>query len=110
MTPSAFNTPSGLNSFSPTATPCNSPDISVSSSRAGSPEPYESLSIPQLILSSMPHFLQQTVGGGAVKKKPTRLRHGRKQREVSDDVCLDGWMKKWRNAECCFLKRVILFN
>lgn len=69
MTPSAFNTPSGLNSFSPTATPCNSPDGTPPPSRSSSPEPYEEFSLPHLILSSVP-FLKQTVGYGAKKKVP----------------------------------------
>ncbi|KAF5287532.1 hypothetical protein FQR65_LT12203 [Abscondita terminalis] len=68
VTPSAFNTPCGVNSFTPTATPCNSPDGSPPLSRSASPEPYEAFSIPQLILSSVPQFLQQTVGGGTKKK------------------------------------------
>ncbi|XP_044264458.1 trafficking kinesin-binding protein milt isoform X1 [Tribolium madens] len=64
-TPSAFNTPSGANSFTPTATPCNSPDGSPAHSRSQSPEPF---SFPQLILSSVPQFIKDTVGGGAKKK------------------------------------------
>lgn len=68
VTPSCVNTPCGANSFTPTATPHNSPDSTPSSTRCGSPEPYESLSIPQLILSSVPQFLMGTVGGGAKKK------------------------------------------
>ncbi|XP_025832122.1 trafficking kinesin-binding protein milt isoform X2 [Agrilus planipennis] len=67
VTPSAVATPCGPNSFTPTATPCNSPDGSPL--RSGSPEPdAEHFSIPQLIFSSVPAFLQQTVGGGAIKK------------------------------------------
>ncbi|KAK4875165.1 hypothetical protein RN001_011587 [Aquatica leii] len=68
VTPSAFNTPCGVNSFTPTATPCNSPDGSPPLTRSTSPEPYEAFSIPQLILSSVPQFLQQTVVGGTKKK------------------------------------------
>ncbi|RZC36501.1 trafficking kinesin-binding protein milt, partial [Asbolus verrucosus] len=64
-TPSAFNTPCGANSFTPTATPCNSPDGSPTQSRCRSPETF---SIPQLILSSVPQFIKDTVGGGAKKK------------------------------------------
>ncbi|CAG9761135.1 unnamed protein product [Ceutorhynchus assimilis] len=63
-TPSAFNTPSGANSFTPTATPHNSPDGTPMSTRPGSPEPYEAFSLPQLLLSSVPQFLRDTVGGG----------------------------------------------
>nr|XP_022917392.1 trafficking kinesin-binding protein milt isoform X1 [Onthophagus taurus] len=71
VTPSAYNTPSGVNSFTPTATPCNSPDGSPCSSRSRSPEPYyESFSLPQLLLSSMPEFVQQTIGGTKKKLPP----------------------------------------
>ncbi|KAF5273998.1 hypothetical protein FQA39_LY01113 [Lamprigera yunnana] len=68
VTPSAFNTPCGINSFTPTATPCNSPDGTPPLSRSTSPEPYEAFSIPQLIRSSVPQFLQQTVVGGTKRK------------------------------------------
>ncbi|KAG5892244.1 hypothetical protein JTB14_014614 [Gonioctena quinquepunctata] len=68
VTPSCVNTPCGANSFTPTATPFNSPDSTRSSSRCGSPEPYQEFSFPQLILSSVPHFLRDTIGGGAKKK------------------------------------------
>lgn len=39
VTPSALNTPSGQNSFSPTVTPCNSPTEGNSPTRPLSPEP-----------------------------------------------------------------------
>ncbi|XP_019771654.2 trafficking kinesin-binding protein milt isoform X1 [Dendroctonus ponderosae] len=68
VTPSALNTPSGTNSFTPTATPHNSPDGSPLSTRSNSPEPYEAFSLPQLLLSSVPQFLRDTVGAGAYKK------------------------------------------
>lgn len=70
VTPSCVSTPCGPNSFTPTATPNNSPDSSPMSTRPGSPEPYEELSLPQLILSSVPTFLRDTIGGGAKKKVP----------------------------------------
>ncbi|KRT86041.1 hypothetical protein AMK59_1713, partial [Oryctes borbonicus] len=69
VTPSAYNTPSGINSFTPTATPCNSPEGTPPPSRAKSPEPYETFSLPQLLLNSMPEFVQQSIGG-AKKKTP----------------------------------------
>ncbi|XP_050302933.1 trafficking kinesin-binding protein milt isoform X2 [Anthonomus grandis grandis] len=77
-TPSAFNTPSGPNSFTPTATPYNSPDGgSLSSTRSNTPEPPDEepdvFSLPQLLLSSMPQFLRDTVGGGARKKPGSQL-------------------------------------
>ncbi|KAL1497309.1 hypothetical protein ABEB36_008294 [Hypothenemus hampei] len=68
VTPSALNTPSGTNSFSPTATPHNSPDGSPMSTRPSSPEPYEAFSLPQLLLSSMPQFLRATVGAASNNK------------------------------------------
>lgn len=80
VTPSAYNTPCGVNSFTPTATPCNSPDGTPIASRSCSPEPYENLSFPRLLLNSMPQFLQQTVGGGA-KKKVITHRHREKGKE-----------------------------
>lgn len=77
VTPSAINTPCGINSFTPTATPCNSPDESPNRSRSSSPERYEAFSFPHL-LSSVPQFLQQTVGGGAKKKVlPEKKRQSR---------------------------------
>lgn len=72
-TPSAFNTPSGVNSFTPTATPHNSPDGSPSSTRSASPEPYEAFSLPQYLLSSVPQFLRDTVGAGS-SKKPSKAK------------------------------------
>lgn len=78
-TPSAFNTPCGVNSFTPTATPCNSPD---GSPRCQSPEPF---SIPQLILSSVPQFIKDTVGGGAKKKVFKGKRANPEKQEVNTD-------------------------
>ncbi|KAK5644882.1 hypothetical protein RI129_006182 [Pyrocoelia pectoralis] len=82
ITPSAINTPCGVNSFTPTATPCNSPDGSPPLTRSSSPEPYEAFSIPQLILSSVP-FLQQTVGGGVKKKTSAIKRQGKLEKSES---------------------------
>lgn len=82
VTPSCVSTPCGANSFTPTATPHNSPDSTPSSSRGGSPEPYESLSIPQLIFSSVPQFLMGGVGGGA-KRKTGLSRRGKTEKQES---------------------------
>ncbi|XP_031351501.1 trafficking kinesin-binding protein milt isoform X1 [Photinus pyralis] len=82
VTPSAINTPCDVNSFTPTATPCNSPDSSPPLTRSGSPEPYEAFSIPQLILSSVP-FLQQTVTGGVKKKSSASKQQGKSESIVS---------------------------
>lgn len=72
VTPSAVNTPAGPNSFTPTATPCNSPLGSPDRSRSSSPEPYDMFGgIQQLIMSSMPEFVQQSIGGGVKKKVPS---------------------------------------
>lgn len=81
-TPSAFNTPCGANSFTPTATPCNSPDGSPSQSRSQSPETF---SFPQLILSSVPQFIKDTVGGGAKKKIIKGKRSKPERAEVNID-------------------------
>ncbi|KAK9879979.1 hypothetical protein WA026_008488 [Henosepilachna vigintioctopunctata] len=81
VTPSAINTPCGINSFTPTATPCNSPDSSPDHSRSSSPERTpEAFSLPQLILSSVPQFLRDSVGGGGAKKK-TSFHDGRRTRK-----------------------------
>ncbi|XP_017771785.1 PREDICTED: trafficking kinesin-binding protein milt isoform X2 [Nicrophorus vespilloides] len=82
VTPSAVNTPCGVNSFTPTATPCNSPLGSPDRSRSNSPEP-NIFSIPQMILSSMPEFVQQTIGGGARKKIPREPRISKRQKSGS---------------------------
>lgn len=81
VTPSALSTPSGINSFTPTATPHNSPDRSPCSTREGSPEPPDVFSLPQLLLSSMPQFLRDTVGGGGASKAAKRRARAEKQRE-----------------------------
>lgn len=79
-----------MNSFTPTATPCNSPDGTPPSSRCGSPEPSDPLdvfSLPQLILSSVPQFLKDTVSGaggyGGAKKKTSFTKN---KRETKQDV------------------------
>ncbi|KAJ8984986.1 hypothetical protein NQ317_016897, partial [Molorchus minor] len=82
VTPSCVNTPCGPNSFTPTATPHNSPDSTPSSSRCVSPEPYEGLSLPQLIFSSVPQFL---MGGGA-KKKTTLAKNKRSKPEKRESL------------------------
>lgn len=89
VTPSCVSTPSGANSFTPTATPHNSPDGSPTSSRSGSPVPYEELSIPQRILSSMPQLFG--VGGGAKKKvlATNRRDKSKKQQQEVIDESLD---------------------
>ncbi|CAH1188241.1 unnamed protein product [Phyllotreta striolata] len=84
VTPSCVPTPCGPNSFTPTATPHNSPDSSPMSTRSGSPEPYEEFSLPQLILSSVPTFLRETIGGGAKKKVP--LASGRRTRREKQET------------------------
>lgn len=83
-TPSAFSTPCGANSFTPTATPCNSPDGSPTRSRCQSPEPF---SIPQLILSSVPQFIKDTVVGGGAKKKMIKSKRSKTERaEVNNNT------------------------
>ncbi|XP_066245170.1 trafficking kinesin-binding protein milt isoform X1 [Euwallacea similis] len=92
VTPSAYNTPSGINSFTPTATPHNSPDGSPLSTRAGSPEPYEAFSLPQLLLSSVPQFLRDTVGGGS--KKPSFTKGKRRSSRQEKPESLVGKIEK----------------
>ncbi|XP_045474165.1 trafficking kinesin-binding protein milt isoform X2 [Harmonia axyridis] len=84
VTPSAINSPSGPNSFTPTATPCNSPDASPDHSRSSSPERQpEAFSLPQLILSSVPQFLRDSMGGGVKKKTSFRAsRRGKKAESI----------------------------
>ncbi|XP_076266762.1 trafficking kinesin-binding protein milt isoform X2 [Rhynchophorus ferrugineus] len=89
-TPSAFNTPSGPNSFTPTATPHNSPDQSPCSTRDGSPEPAEVFSLPQLLLSSMPQFLRGSVG----VKKPAHTKATRRAARVEKQESLVGKIEK----------------
>ncbi|XP_074031262.1 LOW QUALITY PROTEIN: trafficking kinesin-binding protein milt [Leptinotarsa decemlineata] len=90
VTPSCVNTPCGANSFSPTATPHNSPDATSSSSRCGSPEPYEEFSLHQLLTSSFPQFLKETIGGGAKKKTPLKY----KKPEIEKQESLVGRIEK----------------
>lgn len=83
VTPSAVSTPSGPNSFTPTATPCNSPDFTPTHSRSASPEPPDIFSFPQLLLSSVPQFLRDSVGAGGAKKKTTFTR---KQKPKTESI------------------------
>lgn len=83
VTPSAMNSPTGSNSFTPTATPCNSPDATPDHSRSTSPERPEAFSLPQLILSSVPQFLRDSMGGGAKRKTSFRSSRRGKKADVS---------------------------
>ncbi|XP_060528110.1 trafficking kinesin-binding protein milt isoform X2 [Cylas formicarius] len=93
VTPSAVNTPSGVNSFTPTATPYNSPEATtpLSSPRGGSPEP-EAFSLPQLILSSVPQFLRDTVGGK--RKPPPSAKSRRSTAKIDKQESLVGKIEK----------------
>lgn len=62
VTPSALSTPSGINSFTPTATPCNSPDGTPPPSRSSSPPPYSPLRLPG-ILGTGAELLRRTISG-----------------------------------------------
>lgn len=81
ITPSALSTPSGVNSFTPTATPCNSPDGSPNESRSSSPAPvpYKTLKLPG-ILGTGADLLRRTIIGedkaartGATKRSKLAL-------------------------------------
>ncbi|PBC27437.1 Trafficking kinesin-binding protein milt [Apis cerana cerana] len=72
VTPSSALTPSGERNFTPTATPCNSPDASPPESRSDSPTPESGLSLG--LLSSGAELLKRTFGGETeTKRKRTVL-------------------------------------
>ncbi|XP_076750608.1 trafficking kinesin-binding protein milt isoform X1 [Xylocopa sonorina] len=72
VTPSSELTPNEKKNFTPTATPCNSPDISPPESRSSSPIPESGLSLG--LLSSGAELLKRTFGGETeVKRKRTML-------------------------------------
>lgn len=56
-----MGTPSGERNFTPTATPCNSPDASPPESRSSSPTP--EIGLPLGLLSSGAELLKRTFGG-----------------------------------------------
>ncbi|XP_017795323.1 PREDICTED: trafficking kinesin-binding protein milt [Habropoda laboriosa] len=71
VTPSSVRTPSGERNFTPTATPCNSPDASPPESRSSSPTRESG---PLGLLSSGAELLKRTFGGETeVKRKRTVL-------------------------------------
>lgn len=59
-TPSCLATPIGERSFTPTATPCNSPDPSPPPTRPTSPPPENSSSLPLALLNSGAELLKRT--------------------------------------------------
>ncbi|XP_017757981.1 PREDICTED: trafficking kinesin-binding protein milt isoform X2 [Eufriesea mexicana] len=72
VTPSSALTPSEEKNFTPTATPCNSPDASPPESRPNSPTPESGLSLG--LLSSGAELLKRTFGGETeAKRKRTTL-------------------------------------
>ncbi|XP_076665921.1 trafficking kinesin-binding protein milt isoform X2 [Andrena cerasifolii] len=78
VTPSCVGTPCGERNFTPTATPCNSPDASPPDSRSSSPTPESGLSLG--LLSSGAELLKRTFGGETeVKRKRTTLSRSEKK-------------------------------
>ncbi|XP_076640016.1 trafficking kinesin-binding protein milt isoform X2 [Colletes latitarsis] len=78
VTPSCVGTPSGERNFTPTATPCNSPDASPPESRSSSPIPESGL--PLGLLSSGAELLKRTFGGDTeVKRKRPALSRSEKK-------------------------------
>ncbi|XP_044734084.1 trafficking kinesin-binding protein milt isoform X2 [Chrysoperla carnea] len=73
VTPSCLNTPNAINSFTPTATPCNSPDGTPPPSRSASPPPYLG------ILSSGVELIRRTFGG----VDPAAVRASRRSKRSS---------------------------
>ncbi|XP_054000970.1 trafficking kinesin-binding protein milt isoform X2 [Hylaeus anthracinus] len=72
VTPSCVGTPSGERNYTPTATPCNSPDASPPESRSSSPTSESGLSMG--LLSTGAELLKRTFGGDTeVKRKRTVL-------------------------------------
>lgn len=82
VTPSALSTPSGINSFTPTATPCNSPDGSPNQSRSTSPIPYRSLKLPG-ILGTGADLLRRTIIGEEKTRTRGKLSLSRTDKKVS---------------------------
>ncbi|XP_076482083.1 trafficking kinesin-binding protein milt isoform X2 [Bombus vancouverensis nearcticus] len=71
-------TPSGERNYTPTATPCNSPDASPPDSRSSTPTPESGLSLG--LLSSGAELLKRTFGGEtqAKRKRPELSRSDKK--------------------------------
>lgn len=79
VTPSALSTPSGVNSFTPTATPCNSPDGTPPPSRSTSPPPYNPLRLPG-ILGTGAEMLRRTISGDDRSASSSALSRSRSKR------------------------------
>lgn len=60
VTPSCIGTPTDERNFSPTATPCNSPDASLSPTRSSSPSPESGASLTLGLLSTGAELLRRT--------------------------------------------------
>ncbi|KYQ53840.1 Trafficking kinesin-binding protein milt, partial [Trachymyrmex zeteki] len=60
VTPSCIGTPTDDRNFSPTATPCNSPDASLSPTRSSSPAPESAASLTLGLLSTGAELLRRT--------------------------------------------------
>ncbi|XP_043512354.1 trafficking kinesin-binding protein milt isoform X2 [Frieseomelitta varia] len=78
VTPSSSLTPSEDRNYTPTATPCNSPDASPPESRSSSPTPESGLSLG--LLSTGAELLKRTFGGETEtkRKRPVLSRSDKK--------------------------------
>ncbi|XP_011505955.1 PREDICTED: trafficking kinesin-binding protein milt isoform X2 [Ceratosolen solmsi marchali] len=79
VTASCVSTPNGDKNFTPTMTPCNSPDGSPGHSRSASPEPSTS-SISFGLLYSGAEFLKRTFSGDTPQNTPRQTEAIRKSR------------------------------
>ncbi|XP_076651595.1 trafficking kinesin-binding protein milt isoform X2 [Halictus rubicundus] len=86
VTPSCVGTPSGERNYTPTATPCNSPDASPPESRSSSPTPESGISLG--LLSSGAELLKRTFGGETVQTKRKRTVLSRSEKKALTGIRL----------------------
>lgn len=90
VTPSCVGTPSDDRNFTPTATPCNSPDASLSP-RSSSPSPESSASLTMGLLSSGAELLRRTFSYEAPAVQPKKKsRSSKSMISRSDKKALTG--------------------
>ncbi|XP_044585122.1 trafficking kinesin-binding protein milt isoform X1 [Cotesia glomerata] len=88
VTLSCATTPSGDKNFTPTATPCNSPDGTPPSSRPTSPVPYSSMSFG--LFSSGAELLKRTFGSEPVNTPPSQSKRKKKPLSRTEKKALAG--------------------
>nr|XP_033323958.1 trafficking kinesin-binding protein milt isoform X1 [Megalopta genalis]XP_033323959.1 trafficking kinesin-binding protein milt isoform X1 [Megalopta genalis]XP_033323960.1 trafficking kinesin-binding protein milt isoform X1 [Megalopta genalis]XP_033323961.1 trafficking kinesin-binding protein milt isoform X1 [Megalopta genalis]XP_033323962.1 trafficking kinesin-binding protein milt isoform X1 [Megalopta genalis] len=86
VTPSCVGTPSGERNYTPTATPCNSPDASPPDSRSSSPTPESGISLG--LLSTGAELLKRTFGGETVQSKKKRTVLSRSEKKALTGIRL----------------------